>query len=163
MDNFPDRLKFSVDKIPIPKPIYLDKELYENINQCINQFQSFDCDIPKESFDEFHFHLDFMLFWLRSKQKFALSISVPMMMILEKSLDIIYYTTIPEYLHDDYGIEKADLVSHKLTKMIEKILALQNISSKLINNGYTNVTILAYVFMRLIGKINYYIKEDKNG
>ena len=59
-------------------------------------------------------------------------------------------------------LDRSDSISYKLAKMIENILSLQNISSKEINPGYINPPLLVYIFMKLVGKMNFIRKENKN-
>ena len=163
-NRFPERLRFSDDKIPVPDPLYFDVETYKNIEETLNKFQPMDIEVPDDLFDEFEFHRDFILFWLRSKRKFRLHISTPMMMILETSIEFLYI----EICSDDKPmrhvpqLDRSDSISYKLAKMIEYILALQNISSKEINPGYINPPLLVYIFMKLVGKMNFIRKEINN-
>lgn len=161
--DFPDRLKFQADKIVLPThSIVYGVRMLAAIEEAIEKFNEINIEVHYKNFDTLNFHKDFLLFYLHSLDIAVPNIHRDMDKVARESVEFIGIQILGNlnHLKIEKHAETIDNVFEELALCIKLMLFEQRISINKIDFGYLNIITVLYMFLRLIGKINFTKKEE---
>lgn len=163
--DFPDRLKFQTDKVVLPThSIVYSFQMLAAIEEVIEKFNEINIEVHYKDFDTLNFHKDFLLFYLHSLDIAVPNIHRDMDKVARESVEFIGIQILGNlnHLKINKHAETIDDVFEELALCIKLMLFEQRISIEKIDFGYLNIVTVLYMFLRLIGKINFIKKEERS-